>query len=102
MLRILLRYIVSQEERISKASGTTRWLNWVTPGRRSPSLHERDPPAYIPALRQSLHHSWQGFCQVVIDHHDREQNQEHECGLVDALFDLQADVAPHDAFDEEQ
>ena len=57
---------------------------------------------WYPHLRQSLHHSGQGFGQVVVDNHYCEQHQKHECGLVDALFNLQADIAAHQAFDEQQ
>ena len=39
---------------------------------------------------------------VVVDDHDGEEDQEDEGGLVDAFFDVQADVAAHQAFDEEQ
>src|SRR6266852_774725 len=46
-------------------------------------------------LRQPVH-------QSVIDDHDGEQHQENKRRLVDAFFDAQADVAPHEAFDEEE
>src|SRR5580692_460091 len=54
------------------------------------------------SLRQSLHHSRQSLRQVVVDHHHREQHEEDERCLVDSFFNLQADVAAHDAFDEQQ
>src|SRR5580658_1384126 len=44
----------------------------------------------------------QSLRQVVVDDHDGEQHQEDERGLVDALFDAQADVAPHESFDEKE
>src|SRR6266852_8497609 len=53
-------------------------------------------------LRQPVHQSGQGLHQVVIDDHDGEQHQENKRRLVDAFFDAQADVAPHEAFDEEE
>src|SRR5579862_4524530 len=65
-----------------------------------PLRHGRGRETLI--LRQALHHSGQGFGQVVVDDHDCEQYEEDEGGLVDAFFDLQADVAAHHAFDEKQ
>ena len=52
--------------------------------------------------RQPLRQSWQSLHQVVVDDHREEEDQEDERGLVDAFFNPNADVAPHDAFDDQQ
>src|SRR5216684_1924288 len=43
-----------------------------------------------------------GFGDVVVDDHGSKQHEKHKCGLVDTFLNLQADVATHDAFDEEE
>jgi len=53
-------------------------------------------------LRQPIHEPGKSLHQIVVNDHDGEQHKENECGLIDALFDAQADVAPHEAFDEEE
>src|SRR5438874_11350351 len=50
-------------------------------------------------LRQPLRY---GLGDIVVNHHCREQNQKHERSLIDAFFDLEADIAAHQAFDEKQ
>jgi hypothetical protein len=62
---------------------------------RTPS-HTDQPQEFLrQLLRDGLH-------DIVVDNHGREQHQKHEGRLVNAFFDVQADVAPHQALDEEQ
>ncbi|SRR5579872_3672522 len=56
----------------------------------------------LAGLLQALSQAGDRFEQIVVDDHDREQNQENEGGLIDALFDAEADVAAHHAFDEKE
>src|SRR5215469_4816288 len=64
----------------------------------------REPPCplWSKAFLVSLASQRPALGDVVIDHRHREQHQEYECRLVDALFDLQADVAPHQALNQQQ
>ncbi len=58
--------------------------------------------AQLRKLRHAVHHAGDGLGQVVIDHHGRKQYQEDKGSLVDTFFDLQADIAPHQAFYNQQ
>src|SRR5437868_8959446 len=57
---------------------------------------------FLFALWQPLRQARQGLYQIVVDHHYREQYQEDERCLVDALFDAQAYVAADQAFNQQQ
>ncbi len=46
-------------------------------------------------LRQPLRQARQSLHQVVVDYDDEDQHDEDEGGLVDPLFDAQADIATH-------
>ncbi len=48
----------------------------------------------VTLLRQSLGESRQHLGDIVVNHYDREQHQKYKSDLIDALFDLKADVAP--------
>jgi hypothetical protein len=53
-------------------------------------------------LRQPVHEPRQRLHQIVVNDHDGEQHQENKRGLVDAFFNAQADIAPHEPFDEKE
>src|SRR5215813_1282103 len=53
-------------------------------------------------LRQSGRQPRQRLHQVVVDDHHREKQQEDKRRLVDAFLDLQADVASHHTFNQQQ
>jgi hypothetical protein len=44
----------------------------------------------------------QGLDDVVVDHHDGKQHQEHKRRLIDPFLDVQADVSSHQAFQEKK
>ena len=58
---------------------------------RRPHSIERAESCLLQAARQP----WNRLHQIVVDHHDSEQHQKHECCLIDAFLDVQADVAAH-------
>src|SRR6266481_1997799 len=45
---------------------------------------------------------WQDFRDVVVDHENHYQHQEHEADLEYGLFDLQAQVAAYEHLDQQQ
>src|SRR5579862_8183655 len=53
-------------------------------------------------LRKSSGEARQGFGNVVVNHHHREQHQEHKSCLIDTLFDSDTDIAAHEAFNQKQ
>src|ERR1700722_8889766 len=53
-------------------------------------------------LRQAIRQSGNCLHQVVVDHHHCKQHEEHERGLIDAFFDVYADVAAHEAFNQQE
>ena len=70
----------------------------ITPGRRT--AEGGCPHMSCNRLRHPSHKPGQSLHQIVVDDHDGEQHQENERRLVDAFFDAQADVAPHEPFDQ--